>query len=214
MSTSFELAVDAFLNQHRTSTFTGRFLNRVWKAFMAYSMCLVVETFRKKNCTVTPQNHVPAFIFKCFPAGDPDNYSYFLVQKNDETYEVRLSVYCQNLRFNGLRLNMDMVVIRPNSINPENVVDSETDLVTFAECKNLRGFPELVATLEGMTLELQSPRLWRNTASQYRIPCCLLLSGSGFSIREYLRRRNRALRVFDMLQPGSSAVQQFIQTWF
>jgi len=217
MSSSFEVAVDTFLSQFGQSVFRASVLNRVWKAFMAYSMCLVVEAFRSKGYTIRPMNHSQGFTFKCFPAGDPRNYSYFSVQKENESYEIRLSVDVQNLQYNSLRLNIDLVVIAPNSINMDNVVDSEQDLATFIECKNLRGFPELVAAVEGMVYELQRRRLWRNSLNTYRIPSCLLLSGSGRSISHIDRRyqsKSISVRIFDSIQPGSPSIQNFIQGWF
>jgi hypothetical protein len=217
VSSNFEVAVDTFLSQFGQSVFRASILNRIWKAFMAYSLCLVAEAFRNKGYVVRPTNHSQGFTFKCFPAGNPRNYSYFTAQKENEFYEIRLSVDVQNLQYKSLRLNIDLVVITPNSINADGVVDSEQDLVAFIECKNLRGFPELVAGIEGMTYELQRRRLWRNSLSTYRIPSCLLLSGSGRSI-SYINNRylskNMSIRIFDLIQPGSLCVQNFIQTWF
>jgi hypothetical protein len=180
-------------------------------------MCIVVEAFRRRGYSVTPMNHSNGFTFKCFPAGDPRNYSYFIVQKENESYEVRLSVNVQNLQYNSLRLNIDLVVIASNSINDDGVVDSEQNVATFMECKNLRGFPELVAVLEGMVYELQRPRLWKNSLRTYPIPSCLILSGSGRSILHMDRRytnKNMSLRIFDSIQPGSPNVQNFIRSWF
>jgi hypothetical protein len=217
MSSTYDQAVNTFLNQLGTSTFSSAMLNKIWKAFMAYSACLVSEAFRIRGYNVTAQNCAAGFVFKCFPQGDPANYSYFLAQNGTEKLEIRLNIDCQNFQFNSITLNMDIVVIRPNSISTNWVVDAETDLVTFAECKNLRGFPELVATIEGMAFELQRPRVWSNGAANYRIPCCLLVSGPGTTI---IRRntvygnRGYSLRIFHMLQPGSPEVQRFIQTWF
>ena len=215
MSSSYEIAVDAFLNQFRQIRTTT--LNRIWMAFMAYSMCIIAESFRRRGYTVTPMNHKNGFRFKCFPRGNPNLYSYFLVKKDHDLYEIRLSVDAKNLRWNSLKLNLDVVVINQNSIGADNLVDSDQNLVSFVECKNLRGFPELIATFEGMIFELQRSRLYSNSATNFRIPACLLLSQLGRSIlfmdRRY-QRRNMSMRIFDLLQPGNPNIQTFIQTWF
>lgn len=217
MSSQFENAVNDFLAQIGQSIFRIDILNRVWKAFMAFCMCIIAEAFRQRGYTITPQNCANGFIFKCFPAGDPDNYSYFTVEKGSERYEIRLNIDAQNFQYNSLRLNLDVAVIRANSLGFNKIVDSQNDLITFAECKNLRGFPELVATLEGIVYELQRARLRPNSLANFRIPCCLLLSGSGRSILYMDRRfqkRNMSIRIFESLQPGSLAVISFIRNWF
>jgi hypothetical protein len=215
MSSNYDLAVDAFLNQFKQIRATT--LNKIWKAFMAYSMVIMAEAFQARGFTVTPMNHQNGFRFKCFPAGDPKLYSYFLVNKDKYVFEVRLSVDSRNLRWNSLKLNLDAVVIQPDSIGVDNVVDSDKDLVAFVECKNYRGFPELVATFEGMVYELQRSRLYTNSANNYRIPACLFLSQLGRSIlfmdRRY-QKWNMSMRIFDLLQPGNPNVQNFINVWF
>jgi len=217
MSSRFENAVDNFLAQIGQSIFRITTLNRIWKAFMAFCMCIITEAFRRRGYTITPQNCAGGFLFKCFPAGDPDNYSYFTAEKGSERYEIRLSIDAQNFQYSSLKLNLDVAIIRANSIGSNRIVDSQNDLITFAECKNLRGFPELVATLEGIVYELQRARLHRNSLANFRIPCCLLLSGSGRSILYMDRRyqnRNMSIRIFESLQPGSRAVISFIRNWF
>ena len=161
LSADYPTTVDSFLRllgQARSSN-----LNRIWQAFMAYSMCIVVEAFRQRHYNVAPVNCSHGCRFKCFTQGKPNDYSYFLATKENRTLEVRLNIYCQNMRWSGLRLNLDIVVIDQNSIDSNFQVDSEQHLVTFVECKNFRGFPELVAGFEGMVFEQQQPRLYRDS---------------------------------------------------
>lgn len=217
MSASFEQAVDSFLNQMGTSILSPAILNKVWKSFMAYAACIVAEAFHTRNYTVRPENCANGFVFKCFPQGNPANYSYFSAEREGEQLEIRLNVDCQNIQYNSIVLNMDIVVIQSNSIRPDWVVDAQRDLLTFAECKNLRGFPELVATIEGMAFELQRPRIWNAGVVNYRIPCCLLVSDRGTTIigrNSVYASRGYSLRIFDRIQPGSPEVQRFIQSWF
>lgn len=217
MSSTYERAVDVFLRRIGQGIFRGNVLNRIWKAFMAYCMCIVTEAFRRRGYRVRATQPLPqGFIFKCFPRGDPNNYSYFTVEKGDEKYEIRLNIFVRNFRWNSLRLNLDVVVIRANSPFRNDTIDAR-DLVTFAECKNLRGFPELVASIVGMVYELQRERLYRGSISNFTIPCCLLLSGNGRSIlhmNNFYQSKNISMRIFDQLQPGSPNVQNFIQYWF
>jgi hypothetical protein len=164
-----------------------------------------------------PVNCNNGFRFKCFPQGNPNDYSYFIVNKEEERYEIRLSVDSQDIRWRNLRLNLDVAVIQAGSIDSDWCVDSSQDLITFVECKNLRGFPELVAGLEGMAFELQTNRLYPNSLLTLPIPACLFLSQSGHSIMFMDRRYQnygKSLRIFDMLQPGSPSILIFIQTWF
>jgi len=215
MSSSYQAAIDTFLRSLGSTHVT--ILNMIWKAFMAYSLCIVAEAFRRKGYTITPMNHPSGFRFKCFPRGNPDDYSYFMASRSEEHLEIRLSVDSQNLKWKSIKLNLDIVVIRQDSISADNVVDSEKDLITFAECKNMRGFPELVATFEGMIYELQRTRLYKNSINRFTIPACLLLSESGHSILYVDNRyqsKNRSMRIFDLLQPGNQKIQNFVQTWF
>jgi len=214
--TSYETAIDDFLKNIGKGIFRKSVLDKIWKAFMAYCMCIIINAFKKRGYTVKPQNHSNGFIFKLFPQGDPDNYSYFIIEKDEKQYEVRLNIYVRNARYKSLRLNLDVVVINSGSIS-SNEVDSEKDLITFAECKNMRGFPELVATIEGMVYELQRPRLYQNAIDNFKIPCCLLLSGSGNSIRyidDRFKYRRMSIRIFDLIQPGNPNIRDFIDNWF
>jgi hypothetical protein len=184
---------------------------------MAYSLCLVAEAFRSRHYNVSPRNHSAGFRFKCYTRGDPNQCSYFTAQKGSDNFEIRLSVDSQNLTYHGLKLNLDVVVVRQSSINTDLVVDAEQDLVAFAECKNLHGFPELVAGFEGMIYELTRRRLYGGSLSTFPIPACLFLSQSGHSILFMDRRfqsKNLSMRIFDSLQPGSPSVQTFIRSWF
>lgn len=215
MSSNYPTNVDAFLRQLGQAR-TGN-LSRVWQAFMAYAMCIVIQAFQRRGYKISPMNSTSGFRFKCFPRGEPDDYSYFRAQKETESLEIRLNVDARNRRWNSMTLNLDILVISENSIGVDNIVDSGRDLVSFAECKNLRGFPELVAAFEGMTYELQRTRLYSNNPSNFRIPACLLLSQAGRSIQFMNRRyqnRNMSLKIFDFLQPGNPNIQHFIQTWF
>jgi len=218
LSSQFERAVDDFLAQIGQSTTRITTLNRIWKAFMAFCMCIIAEAFRQKGYTIIPQNCVNGFLFKCFPAGDPNNYSYFAVERGNDRYEIRLNITAQNLQYHSLRLNLDIAVIRANSIDHKGIVDSQNNLITFAECKNFNGYPQLVATLEGIVYELQRNRLYRDSQVNFRIPCCLLLSGRLGSTISYINRRfqerNMSIRIFGLLQPGSQEVTNFIQNWF
>jgi len=215
MSSSYEIAVDAFLNQLGQIRYGN--LSRIWQAFMAYSMCIIVQAFQHRHYRVAPMNHPAGFRFKCFPQGSPHDYSYFLARKDQESFEIRLSINAQNRQWRSLRLNLDVVVIPENSIGPDDIVDAEHDVASFVECKNFRGFPELVATLEGMVYELQRGRLYSNSTSTFRIPACLFLTGTGQSIL-YMDGRYQSngmsMRIFDSLQPGNPSIQAFILNWF
>jgi len=214
MSSNYQQAVNAFLHLLGITRIAN--LNRIWQAFMAYSMCIVTQAFRQRHYGVTPMNCSNGFRFKCFPQGNPNDYSYFIATK-EVSFEVRLNIYCQNLRWSGLRLNLDVVIIHEGSIDATFLVDSNQNLVSFVECKNLRGFPELVAGFEGIVFEQQQNRLYRGSISNFNIPACLFLSQSGHSIMFMDRRyqsANKSMRIFDMLHPGSPNVQSFIQTWF
>jgi hypothetical protein len=114
---------------------------------------------------------------------------------------------------------LDVVVLLPNSLDQQGLVDSQNGLVSFAECKNLNGFPELVATFEGMVYELQRNRFRADSQVQtaYVMPCCLFLSGSGRSLQfknRYFQNRRISLRIYDSLQPGNAGLNNFIQNWF
>lgn len=171
---SFDGPIDDFLSRVGVSIFGFQNLSRVWQAFMAYCMCLCAQSFQAHSFIVTPQNAGTGFLFKCFPAGNPNNYSWFEAHDGNRRYEIRLNLDSQNLRFqsNSLKLNLDVAIILSNSINSNGLVDSSRDLVTFCECKNQNAFPELIAGFEGCVLELQGDRLFGRWPLN-SIPCCL-----------------------------------------
>jgi hypothetical protein len=216
----FDADIDNFLNRIGQSIFTGQMLDRVWKAFMAFCLLTCVRALEARGFTCLPQNVPTGFRFKLFPQGNPDDYSWFLVQRGPETYELRLSVDSQNLNyvFNSLKLNLDVVLIRPGSIDrTTRIVNSVGDLIAFGECKNYKGFPELVAGFEGQVFELQGDRFKRDSIDKHPIPCCLFISLRGTSIMfkdDYFRNARISLRIYQTFQPSSIDTNNFIRDWF
>jgi len=211
MSSKFEQAVDAFLNNLKTTRIPERILRRIWAAFQAYCSCLIAEAFRQKGFNVKAENAQKGFRFKCFAKGNAVVYSFFRVTRNNENYEIRLNIDAQHFRYNSIRLNLDIVIIKANSLR-HNVVDSGNDLLSFMECKNMNGYPELVATLEGMVYNLQRRRLKAN--NNCWIPCCLLLSGRAGSLQkinqQYIKR-GYSIRIYYDIQPHSTQTRNFVQ---
>jgi hypothetical protein len=211
----YQIAVDTFLKRFGEARYG--YLDVMWKAFMAYCLCIVAQAFRRRGYHVTPMNHPAGFRFKCYTRGNPDHCSYFMALKGHDAFEIRMNIDSQNLTYYSLKLNLDIVVIRHDSINSDFIVNAAQDLITFAECKALRGFPELVAGFEGAVYELTGRRLYRGSLTNFPIPACLLLSGSGRSIMFMdgrYQRGNRSMRIFDLLHPGNPNVQAFIMSWF
>lgn len=217
--------VDNFLSFIGSPILSLQNLNRVWKAFMAYCMCRCVESFLAHGFTVTPQNVTAGFVFKCYPRGNPDNYSWFEVVINNERYELRLSIDAKDPTWDtNLMLNLDIVLIKPNSFNRTiiasgfYVVDAQHDLLFFAECKNLSGFPELIAGFAGQVGELQRTRLSAQGRAIFRFPACLFLTGAATSANVSAKtaywRNSRCLRVFGNFRPLSNSVTDFVNNWF
>jgi hypothetical protein len=182
-------------------------------------MCAVVESLERHGFSVSAQDTNSGFLFKCFPQGGQQNYSWFRASRGDETYEVRMNLNSKNMPYSSasIALNLDVAVIRENSINPQNIVDSSKDLITFGECKNYNGFAELAASFEGIIWELQRDRLYINASSGYAYPCCLFISGTpGISATKdrYFRSKNMSIRMYAMFRPGSRSVADFVQYWF
>lgn len=214
---AFDSSIDDFLRRVGSPTFSPRNLDRVWKAFMAYCICVCAEAFERHGFNVTPMNSNPVFVFKCFPPGNPNNYSWFRVERGNLRYELRLSVDSQNLRFpgNALRMNLDVVVVLAGAIDGGGLVDSSRGLVTFAECKNQNAFPELIAGFEGQILELQSDRLWGRWPTDGN-PCCLFLTGGGRSAtfkNSAFARGSRLIHIYQDFLPGRPVIAEFTTNW-
>src|SRR5208337_2275037 len=105
----YQIAVDVFLKRFGQARYGN--LDVMWKAFMAYCLCIVAQAFRRRGYTVIPMNHPTGFRFKCYTRGDPNHCSFFTAQKGTDIYEIRLNVDSEDLAYYGLKLNLDIVVI-------------------------------------------------------------------------------------------------------
>lgn len=131
------------------------------------------------------------FKYKCTTAGNPENYSYFEIQKKigktDYTYEIRHNINVESYHTSGIYTTPDISIIKPNSILiSEEFYDTKTkyyfvknkSLISFCEVKNFNPYPELLFNFIGVVNELK-PHLLRvvKRNSNNHIATTLMLSG-------------------------------------
>lgn len=147
------------------------------------------------------------FRFKTTPSGNPNNFSYIVIDKNGYTFEVR-----QQLRINGRWGNYtpDICVISPNTaLDPRNSIEDRY-LENFIECKHMVPYPMSCASFVGILYVLNR---WNrnNRKNNRRFPAMVFYSNSGqsFNVNNIIARFNSnrntyANAIFDGISPNSS----------
>lgn len=145
------------------------------------------------------------FNYKCTTAGNPDNYSYFIVKRKYGElvyqFEIRHNINVQSYHNKNTYTSPDISILKRNSILIDNeFYETKTkyyyvmnrSLISFCEVKNFNPFPELLFNFIGVVNELR-PNLLKKVRSsgKYHIATSLLISG---------KSNNHADRIINNLQ--------------
>lgn len=221
-----ESAIDSFLAT--VSQAKARGFTRHWQTFMAYCMILQARAFHLRGFSIQPANCSGGFKFNLSPAGKAANHSFFELRKPGESMDLMMNVYARRMHpYWSMRLCLDLAVIAPGAIHPlYNTVESDWSagrLYSYTECKHQDGYQELVATLEGITWNLQKERLYSTAgrrkagASDFRIPSVLMISGTASRLASEdadFRSNGSQLRIFGDLRPGTAGETGFLNGWY
>lgn len=115
------------------------------------------------HCTVRPENLINGrYKYLTTPNGNPDNFSYVVIEHGDHEYQLRQQVRVRSAIHSDIAFTPDMVVFR-TSKRVRNHRDDDyakgkraffyveaSDLVTLHECKCMNPFPELMVSFLGM----------------------------------------------------------------
>ena len=149
------------------------------------------------------------FLYKIGTSGDPDKYSYFSASKNfwkkksiEYRIEIRQNFPVQSKHDENIYLTPDIVICR----NPANIVRirrpeyydntrlysylPNSSLISFAESKNYKPFPELIFNYIGIINELKPDYLVRPISSQqpFHIAPSLMMSMKGNPSAERIKK--------------------------
>ena len=125
----------------------------------------IVRFYEHKGYNVKIKNLVSnKFRYKCSTSGNPSNFSYFEISKNNFVYEIRHNINIQSYHQEDIFTTPDISIIKGNSI------ESSTDfyntkkiyyfiknksVISVNEVKNFNPFPELMFNFIGTINELK-----------------------------------------------------------
>lgn len=153
-------SLGAYLQQHRQTLSTA--FSTYAQRFEAY--CFMHEVQRLNSANLNPQLRNPGngnrVVLKFNTRGKPSRYSFCEFSIRGETIELRHNLKVRSAHAGPLGLHnpepgfyLDLSFIRANSIVADDWVEAH-NLFTFAECKHMPAFPELIAGFLGMVHEV------------------------------------------------------------
>ncbi len=179
----------------------------------------VVKFYQNNGFTISPKNlDRGAFKYKISAAGDPNNFSYFLVTKTigkkKYEFEVHHNLALECAHENEIFYTADISVIKKDSIERKQPLTYSVkrsycrakDLQTFFEVKHLAPFPELLFSFTGIAdnFLIMKDRIYR---PKHLAPS-LLISGRpnlhAEKIRTYLQRRYRVNIILNLFRTSSA----------
>ena len=127
------------------------------------------------------------FVYKCTTAGNPENYSYFLIKNGRNEFEIRHNINIQSRHVHEIFTTPDICILKPNSIKINDefyetkkkyYYAENKSLISFCEVKNFNPYPELLFNFIGTVNELR-PTLMRKVKSSGKthIATSLMMSG-------------------------------------
>lgn len=156
----------------------------------------VVQYYRNNNFVACAKNIVNnVFRYKLSPAGNPKNFSYFIVSKkyirNNKIFEFEIhhNIAIESARSQSIFVTPDVSVIDVNSISNTNDFYisgrnyssvKNRNLITFFESKNLNPFPELLFNFIGIINEIHTKSFYSTNVMKdpLHLAPSLMLSGS------------------------------------
>ena len=203
--TEFEKELVEFANIHKTVL--AEHSKHISDYFEMSCYTMIVRFYELKRFTAEVVNlKGDKFKFKCSPRGLLNNFSFFKIQKGNQTYRIYHNASVQSKHDKEVFTTPDIVVTTDD--DPAIITDyyitkqkfsyiPNKQLVTFCEAKHYNPFPELMFNFVGTVSELK-PSCFRNVKAKRDALSChiapsLMMSGTfskqGRKIKKSLERR-------------------------
>lgn len=165
--------VETYLRKNRSTIYNNS--KRISDFFEMACYNNIVRFYENNGYEVEIKNLLKnKFKYKCTTAGNPENYSYFIIKKTkgkiELLFEIRHNINVQSYYCKNIFTTPDICIIKPNSIQiSDEFYDSKMkyyyienkSLISFCEVKNFNPYPELLFNFIGVVNELK-PNILRN----------------------------------------------------
>jgi len=189
-----------FLNKHSASL--GKHLSKIsqYAEVASYNATIDYYSSMKYKCTAV-NLFSNGFHYKLMPTGDPDKFSYFVIEKGKERFFVFSNTSIESAHVSGLYFTADIVVAKDKAGRtlPESIAETgkkrtvyvvpNDKLCTFLEVKNLQAFPELLYNFSGLLYEMM-PDIFMSKVSRLKrthLAPSLICSFAGSSYASFVR---------------------------
>jgi len=203
--------IQQFLDKYRNTINVigtlGRIRSRPQSAvYECYSLSELTLQLKGAGWKVIVQNiQNGEFRFKTSPSGDPNNFSFIVIDRNDVVLEVR-----QQVKIFGRWgiYTPDICITYPNALVFRNSLDDES-LENFIECKHMEPYPMSCAFFVGVLYVLNR---WNraNLKANRSFPAMIFYSNFSRSnnVRNIITRFNNNMNtyanaIFDGIAPNS-----------
>jgi len=209
--------IETFLHKN-SALFRGQG-SRISHFFEMNCYNYVVKFYQSHGFMVSPQNlDSGVFKYKISAAGDPSNFSYFLVTKKigKEVYEfeVHHNLALECAYEDEIFYTADISVIKKNSIERKQPSTysvkrsycKSKDLETFFEVKHLAPFPELLFSFSGIPNSFLTTD-GRVDKPRHLAPSLLMSGRPNFhseKIKEYLQKRHGINIILNLFRTPSA----------
>lgn len=182
--------IESYLKKNRTSIYNNS--KRISDFFEMACYNNIVRFYENNGYNVEIKNLKRSkFNYKCTTAGNPDNYSYFEIERvNGKTifkFDIRHNINVQSYHNINIYTTPDICILKPESILiDEDFYDSKmkyyyvknSALISFCEVKNFNPYPELLFNFIGIVNELK-PNLMKviKRSGENHIATSLMISG-------------------------------------
>lgn len=178
------------------STYSSTYVKREREYYSLFEIgCFIniINVYISKGFSITV-NNLKGGVFKYLttPNGNPDNFSYVVMRKEDKEYQLRQQVRIVHTKNERIYFTPDIVIIKgdadilikkdplyANGSRRFFYVDSSMTVAAH-ECKSLEPFPELFASFVGMFMLAHdwSMQKVKKISNTYILPLLSLLAGS------------------------------------
>jgi hypothetical protein len=162
-----EAKINSFLRRHRATL--AEISRSLPSMFEGLCITYVARYYEDElGYQVTPQNLISGRLFrlKYSTRGNPAHYSFFRLERNSRTYEIRHNMSVSGARDPELTYVVDIAVIKADCISKKTTfgitgrknnyyVCSNEDMRSFAEVKALQAYSMLIAAFVGTVFELE-----------------------------------------------------------
>ena len=144
------------------------------------------------------------FRYKTSTNGYLDNFSMFEIRKDGKVFWIVHNLKCESKDYEDCYITADVCVIKESS-NERKQIDrqmmecvSNSNLMTFFECKFMNPFPELIASFIGLVKVLTPDLLEKNSGKSHIAPS-LICANNGSKNSSKFANRVQAMHTVNIL---------------